>query len=85
MTEAFNSQSVAFVDPQDTSRTFYMVASTDQERDAWIEAIQGNISAYVVSTNSRSYGVECVCDPPYIAACPIDWAHEKKTEKFPCN
>ena len=51
MTEAFNSQSVAFVDPQDTSRTFYMVASTDQERDAWVEAIRGNISAYTVSSS----------------------------------
>ena len=40
---------MAFVDPQDVSRTFYMVASTDEERDAWVEAIEGNISAYIVS------------------------------------
>ena len=48
--DAFNSQTVALTNSQDSSRTFYMVASSEQERHAWTDAINENIDAYKVST-----------------------------------
>ena len=44
--EAFRSQSVAVTNSENSSRTFYMIAPSLQERDGWAEAIQHNIEAY---------------------------------------
>ena len=46
--EAFRSQTVAVQNPKCASRTFYMISSSNEERDAWVEAIQTNIKAYSV-------------------------------------
>ena len=49
--EAFRSQSIAVTSPENSSRTFYMIAPSNQERTAWVEAIQHNLHSYRVSIN----------------------------------
>ncbi len=53
--EAFRSQTVSVSNPQHASRTFYMTASSNEERDAWVKAINTNIQAFSVSANNYSY------------------------------
>lgn len=52
--DAFNSQTIALSNPQDSSRTFYMIAASEQERHAWTDAINENIDAYKVKRWSEN-------------------------------
>ena len=49
--EAFRSQTVSISNAQHMSRTFYMIAASNEERDAWITTINNNIKAYAVSSS----------------------------------
>ena len=55
--DAFSSQTVALSNPEDGSRTFYMIAPSDQERHSWVEDINHNIQAYKVCYPSLYYNV----------------------------
>ena len=46
--EAFRSQTVSISNAQHMSRTFYMIAASNEEREAWITAINDNSKAYAV-------------------------------------
>jgi len=44
--EAFRCQTLSVTSPQYGSRTFYMIAPSNEERDSWVAAIQANLRAY---------------------------------------
>jgi hypothetical protein len=46
--EAFSSMTIALSNPSDVSRTFYMIAPSEQERHSWVDAISHNIMTYCV-------------------------------------
>ena len=50
--EVFRSQTVSVSNAQHTSRTFYMIAASNEERDAWTTVINSNIKAYAVSPSN---------------------------------
>ncbi|KAL5476192.1 hypothetical protein EMCRGX_G026107 [Ephydatia muelleri] len=47
--DAFSSQTVMVNTPEQASRTFYVTASSNDERNAWVAAVQHNLNAYVRS------------------------------------
>ena len=47
--DIFHSQTISVNNPEYSSRTFYMIASSNEEREAWVHAIDSNIKAYAVS------------------------------------
>lgn len=47
--DAFSSQTVTVNTPEHASRTFYVTTTSNEERDAWIAAIQHNLEAYIRS------------------------------------
>ena len=46
--ETFRSTTLSVTNSQHLSRTFYMVAPSDTERESWVESITNNIRAYSV-------------------------------------
>lgn len=50
--DAFRSQTISVSNSDSRSRTFYMIAPSNDERDSWVEAIRTNITAYAVRTMS---------------------------------
>lgn len=46
--EAFRSQTVSVTNSQHSSRTYYMVAPSEQERENWVESITKNSQTYAV-------------------------------------
>ena len=46
--ETFRSQTISVSNTQSSSRTYYMVAPSDDERERWVESITKNIRAYAV-------------------------------------
>jgi hypothetical protein len=55
--EAFSSMTIALSNPSDVSRTFYMIAPSEQERHSWVDAISHNIMTYCRS--SEALDVAC--------------------------
>ncbi|XP_003383244.1 PREDICTED: uncharacterized protein LOC100634423 [Amphimedon queenslandica] len=55
--DAFSSLNLAFSNPEDASRTFYMIAPSEQERHLWVEAISHNIIEY--SRSREALDVAC--------------------------
>ena len=53
--DVFHLQTVSVATDQSVSRTFYMTASSNEERDAWVEAISNNLRAYSVSPPKAIY------------------------------
>ena len=47
--EAFRSQTISVTNSQHSSRTYYMVAPSEQERENWVESITKNFQSYAVS------------------------------------
>lgn len=47
--EAFRSLSLAVASPENASRTFYIIAPSNEERNAWVDAIKKNLEMYQVS------------------------------------
>ena len=69
--EAFRSQSVAVTNPENSSRTFYMIAPSNQERTAWVEAIQHNLQSYRVSISCINLLVlYCLVHPSFLQRSP---------------
>ena len=46
--ETFRSQTISITNNQHSSRTYYMMAPSDQERERWVELINKNIRAFAV-------------------------------------
>ena len=59
--EAFRCQTVSVSNTQHSSRTFYMTASSNEERDAWVEAVMTNIQEYSVSIAYIASTISLVC------------------------
>ena len=49
--DAFRSQTISVSNSDSCSRTFYMIAPSDEERGAWVDAIHNNICAHAVSSD----------------------------------
>lgn len=59
--EAFRCQTVSVSNTQHSSRTFYMTASSNEERDAWVEAVMTNIQVFSVSNLVLDYSTMFAC------------------------
>ena len=46
--DVFRSQTISVSNSDSCSRTFYMITPSNDERSAWVDAIQNNIQAHAV-------------------------------------
>ena len=51
--ETFRSTTLSVTNSQHFSRTYYMVAPSDTERESWVESITNNIRSYSVSDGAN--------------------------------